>query len=87
MVIWDATEDGTSSRDRSLGRGRKFFFSSCLFARARGVFLQFIQVLLDREEDANNVCRLDQLENRDDGLRADVEVDAVFSSFVRLCLA
>ena len=37
LVIWDVTEDGTSSRDRSLGRGRECFFSSCLFARARGV--------------------------------------------------
>ena len=39
--------------------------------------LQVIQVLLDREEDANNVCRLNQLANCADGLRARVEMDAI----------
>ena len=39
--------------------------------------MQVIQVLLDREEDANNVGRPDQFVNRADGLRARGEVDAV----------
>ena len=43
--------------------------------------LQVIQILLDREEDAKHVCRLDQPANRADGLCARVLMDDVFSLF------
>ena len=36
-------------------------------------------VLLDREENATNVCRPDQFANHADGLRARAAVDAVLS--------
>ena len=42
--------------------------------------LQVIQVLLDRKEDANNVCRRDQLATNADGQCARVEINDVFSS-------
>ena len=44
---------------------------------------QVIQVLLDREEDAKNVCRLDHLPSYADGLCACVQMDDVFSSFAK----
>ena len=44
--------------------------------------LQVIQVLLDREEDAKNVCRLGQLSKCDDGICDRVGVDVVVSSYL-----
>ena len=41
-----------------------------------------IQVLLDGEEDAKNVCRLDQIANGARGLCARVDVDDVLSFFL-----
>ena len=64
-----------STEGRSSCQGRKFlvhFFSS--FEKDVSL-LQLVQVLLDREEDAMNVCWLDCA----DELRAGVELDAVFS--------
>ena len=47
-----------------------------------------LQVILDREEDAKDVCRLDQLAEHADGLRNRAVVVAVFPPFfLRGCLA
>ena len=44
--------------------------------------VQATQALLDCEEDAKNVCRLDQLAKYAHGLRARVETDAILSPFL-----
>ena len=63
-------------------RGRKFLFLFFLLFEQEVSLLQVIQVLLYREEDAENVCRLNQLANLAEELRARVEVNAVMSFFL-----
>ena len=54
---------------------------AALLCLVEGLLQQVIKVLHDVDEDTDVVHRLDQLENHD-GLRAPVEVDVVFSSFL-----
>ena len=56
------TGHGVSPGGRSV-EGGSCFFSLFLFAQEVSL-LHVTQVLLDREEDAKNVCRLDQLADK-----------------------
>ena len=60
----------------------KVAVSLFLCVRAWVFLWQIIHVLLDRQEDSKNVCRLDQVANYADWLHARVKVDVVFSFFL-----
>ena len=62
-----------------LVEGGSFLFFSTFEQKVS--LLQVIQIISDREQDATNVCRLQQLGNCAEGLCARVEMNAMFTSF------